>query len=158
MGITMVRPTKYKINLTESENKKLQSNIRDKNTSKSIIQRCHIILELDENNPNRLTHIQISKAFGISKSTISDTVLDYTKNGLDSAITNKRNPNSNAPRKIDGRGEARVIELACSTPPEGFARWTLSLLTDHAKICLETPVCRTTIFEVLKNTTQTSFK
>ena len=34
-------------------------------------------------------------------------------------------------RKLDGQGEARLIALACSDPPEGFACWTLQLLADE---------------------------
>ena len=31
-------------------------------------------------------------------------------------------------RKLDGRQEAQLIALACSTVPEGHKRWTLKLL------------------------------
>ena len=34
-------------------------------------------------------------------------------------------------QKLDGPGEARLIALACSDPPKGFARWTLQLLADE---------------------------
>ena len=37
---------------------------------------------------------------------------------------------SRAP-KLDGQGEARLIALACSDPPEGFSQWTLQLLADE---------------------------
>jgi hypothetical protein len=33
-------------------------------------------------------------------------------------------------RKLDGHQEAHRIALACSSPPEGQARWTLRLLAD----------------------------
>ena len=33
---------------------------------------------------------------------------------------------------FDGEKEARLVALACSTPPEGRARWTLRLLEDTA--------------------------
>jgi hypothetical protein len=33
--------------------------------------------------------------------------------------------------KLDGRGEARVIQLACSQAPEGYERWSLRLLADR---------------------------
>ena len=33
-------------------------------------------------------------------------------------------------RKLDGAGEAALVRLACSTPPEGHARWSLRLLAD----------------------------
>ena len=31
-------------------------------------------------------------------------------------------------RSLDGAGEARLIALRCSQPPEGYGRWTLRLL------------------------------
>jgi hypothetical protein len=32
---------------------------------------------------------------------------------------------------LDGAAEARLIALACSTPPAGRRRWTLRLLADR---------------------------
>ena len=32
--------------------------------------------------------------------------------------------------KLAGEQEARLIAIACSSPPEGRARWTLQLLAD----------------------------
>jgi hypothetical protein len=34
-------------------------------------------------------------------------------------------------RKLDGAGEARLIAVACSQPPQGRSRWTLELLADR---------------------------
>ena len=34
------------------------------------------------------------------------------------------------PRLLDGAGEAHLIALTCSTPPEGHKRWGLHLLKD----------------------------
>ena len=84
--------------------------------SKSIIWRCQILLELNENNPRHLTQMQIANSFGVCKATVSNIVKDYMEQGLDACITYKRNPNSNAKRKADGRDEARITELACSRP------------------------------------------
>ena len=33
-------------------------------------------------------------------------------------------------KKLDGQGEAHLIALACSPPPEGRVSWTLQLLAD----------------------------
>lgn len=41
-------------------------------------------------------------------------------------------PRSGRPLRIDGTQRAQVTALACSTPPEGRARWTLRLLADKA--------------------------
>jgi transposase len=147
---TMARPKIYLVTLKKSEIKKLQSLIRDKKTSKTIIRRCQILLELDSNNPTQLTQLQISKTFGVSKSTVSNVVKKYTQHGLEYTITYQRNPNSNAKRKVDGRSEAHIVELACSAPPDGFSRWTVRLLADRARVVLDTPVSKSTIQEVLK--------
>lgn len=44
----MARPKKYIINLTDEEMKVLKSTIHKKNTSKTIRNRCQIILDLDK--------------------------------------------------------------------------------------------------------------
>ena len=146
----MARPKKYIISLSKADTKKLQSLVQKKTTSKSIIRRCQILLELDENNPNHLTQMQIAKAYGVCKATVSNIVHDYMENGLDGTVTYKRNPNSNARRKVDGRAEARIIELACSQPPEGHTRWTLRLLEEKSRVILDTPVSKDAIRETLK--------
>ena len=48
--------------------------------------------------------------------------------GLDAALTRKHSPNSARKRIFDGVGEAKLIALACSPPPKGRKRWTLTLL------------------------------
>ena len=46
--------------------------------------------------------------------------------GLARALQDR--PQANRPRKLDDRGEAHLIALACSPPPEGHDHWTLRLL------------------------------
>jgi hypothetical protein len=53
----------------------------------------------------------------------------YFEEGLEVAL-NRRAPNREYHRKLDGEQEARLIALACSEPPEGQARWSLRLLAD----------------------------
>jgi hypothetical protein len=53
----------------------------------------------------------------------------YFEEGLEAAL-NRRAPNREHHRKLDGEQEARLIALACSEPPEGRARWSLRLLAE----------------------------
>ena len=46
------------------------------------------------------------------------------------ALKRKYNPSSARPRIFDGAAEAKLIALACSPAPEGFARWNLRLLEE----------------------------
>ena len=41
-----------------------------------------------------------------------------------------RRPKRVYSRKLDGEQEARLVTLACSSPPEGYARWSWRLLAD----------------------------
>jgi hypothetical protein len=48
--------------------------------------------------------------------------------GFEAVLTRKHSPASARTRIFDGAAEAKLIALACSEPPKGRARWTLSLL------------------------------
>ena len=52
---------------------------------------------------------------------------------------------------VAGEVEARLIALACSTPPEGFTRWSLRLLERHVALVEDLPdLDHSTIGRVLK--------
>ena len=59
---------------------------------------------------------------------IARTRQRLVEEGLDAALTRKHSPNSARKRIFDGVGEAKLIALACSPPPKGRKRWTLTLL------------------------------
>lgn len=149
----MARPKKYHINLTDEELKSIKSVLRKKQTSKTVRSRCQILLDLDEAHGKILTHEQSAKSNAVCLATVTNTVKLYTTQGINGIITLKRNLNSdNAKRKLDGRAEARLIEIACSPAPEGHARWTLRLLEEQAKVVLDTPVGKNAIGRALKKT------
>ena len=145
------RPKKYSVMLTDNEVKEIKSIIRKKKTSKTVCARCQIILDLDEAHGKKYTHEQISKINCVCMSTIYNAVKLYSESGIEGITKLKRNVNSdNAKRKLDGRAEAKIKEIACSPAPEGHARWTLRLLEKEAKVVLETPVSKDTIGRALK--------
>ena len=149
----MARPKTYQINLTEDELKTIKSTLRKKQTSKTVKSRCQILLDLDEAHGKVLTHEQSAKSNAVCLATITNTVKLYSTKGIDGIVTLQRNINSdNAKRKLDGRAEARLIEIACSPAPEGHSRWTLRLLEEQAKVVLDTPVGKNAIGRALKKT------
>ena len=138
----MARPKKYKIKLTDDELKEFKSVIRKNKTSKTIRCRCQIIIDLDESHGKVLTHEQSAKSNGVCLATVTNTVKKYFEGGIDAVTEFKRNVNSdNARRVLDGRAEARIIELACGPVPE-----------EKSKIVLDTPVSREAIRRALKKT------
>lgn len=150
----MGREKKYHINLSDEEIKKLRKVMNNKKTCRTIIRRCAILIELNENAETYkgLTQRQLAKSFGVSTNTTSNVIRDYATKGISAIIKINRNPNSNAKLKADGRVEAELIRMACGSAPEGRARWTLRLLEKQVVIELEDSISRETIRRVLKKT------
>lgn len=149
----MSRPKKYIVSLTDDEYEKLKKLIKNEKTSKTIKCRCQILTDLDEEHGKILTHEQSAKSNGVCMATVMNTVKTYACHGFDAVIKINRNINSdNSRRIVDGRAEARIIEIACGPVPEGHARWTLRLLEEKLQIVLDMPVSREAIRRTLKKT------
>ena len=149
----MARPKQNHVQLSDSDYKQLKRLLKKATTNQTTANRCRILLALDENHPPVLSYDQCIDSYGVSKATISTVVKAYADGGIDSVLARKRSINSdNARRKVDGRVEARLIEVACSPAPEGHSRWTIRLLEDEMKIILDEPISREAIRRALKKT------
>ena len=77
----------------------------------------------------------------------------FAAGGIEEVLKKHRNINSdNAHRKVDGRTEAKIIEIACGPVPDGHSRWTIRLLEERMQIVLEEPISREAIRRSLKKT------
>ena len=149
----MARLKTYIIKLSDDERAALKRTIRNKKTCKTVLKRCQILLELDEEQGTGLTHAQIAHSYAVCPATITNVVRSYVRNGITDIVRYHISPNSSAAiRKMDGRTEARIIQMACGPVPEGHSRWTLRLLEEKARVELDVPVGRETIRETLKKT------
>ena len=149
----MARPRTYKVSLSEEEYSTLKKISRCKKTSKIRKLRCQILLDLDDAHGKYLTHAQCVKSNGTCPMTVHYTVKKFCTEGLDAALSIKRSAKSDVSTlKVDGKAEAKLIQLACSEVPKGHSRWTLKLLQEKSKVILETPVSESTICRVLKKT------
>lgn len=116
---------KYKVELKPGEREQLL-----KLTKKGVhptrqVRRARILLLADEDRTNK----NIATYLHCSLPTVSRTCQRYCNEGLTAALAEKGR--AGAPRKITGRLEAALTALACSTPPEGYARWSLRLLASR---------------------------
>ena len=147
----MARPKTYIIKLSDDERAELQKTIRNKKTSRTILKRCQILLELDEVHGTGLTHAQLAHGYAVCPATITNIVRSYVTNGITNIVRYNISPNSSAARrKLDGRSEARIIQMACGPVPEGHSRWTLRLLEEKARMELDIPVGKDAIRHALK--------
>jgi transposase len=84
---------------------------------------------------------------------VHNVIKYYIDGGVEKVLSVGRSVNSdNARRKVDGRAEAKLIEMACGPAPEGRTRWTLRLLEEKAKVELDIPVGKDAIGRTLKKT------
>ncbi|AKB37763.1 Mobile element protein [Methanosarcina siciliae C2J] len=68
---------------------------------------------------------------GVGRSTALRIRKRYHEEGLQSALVDK--PRSGQPKKYNERHAAEIIALACTKPPEGRKRWSLSLLCEELR-------------------------
>lgn len=149
----MARPKKNHVQLSDVEVKQLKGIIKNKDTNQTTVNRCRLLLALDENHPPAWSYDQCIDAYGVSRATIATLAKTFSEGGIDSALARKRSVNSDqARRKVDGRTEARLIEVACGPVPDGHSRWTIRLLENEMKVILDEPISREAIRRTLKKT------
>lgn len=94
------------------------------------IKHANILLAADVDGPGWPDR-QIAEAFSCHPGTVENVRRRLVLDGLAAALERKKQDHPSHPPKLDGRGEARLIALARSTPPKGQDRWTLKLLAQR---------------------------
>ena len=117
-----------KVELTAEQRSQLEELTRSGRGLARTQTKARILLLTDRNQAQPHTDAEIAAALQVSKPTIVRTRRRCVLEGLDAALYDK--PRPGATPKITGEVEAQLTVLACSTPPEGKARWTLQLLAD----------------------------
>jgi hypothetical protein len=143
---------KYIVRLTAEERERLESLVRKGRGPAYRIKHANILLAVDVEGPG-WSDEESAKAFHCHRKTVGNVRQRCVEEGLESALEHKR-PES-PPRKpvLDGRGEARLVALACSAPPKGRARWTLNLLADRlVELRIAPSICGQTVRRALKKT------
>lgn len=94
----------------------------------------------------------IAAALEVHHSTVARVRRLYVTGGLEAAV-NRKAPEREYRRKLDGEQEARLVALACSAPPGGRARWTLRLLAERlVQLEVVEEVSHETVRQALKQT------
>lgn len=74
------------------------------------------------------TQVAVAQTLGVCYQSVNNWCREYKTKGLKML---EDAPRSGRPVEIDGGERAKITALACSTPPEGHARWSLRLLADR---------------------------
>src|SRR5215218_1456615 len=121
---------KYPVILSDTERDHLKRLIASGTAPARKLTHARILLKADESLEGPAwVDDEVAEAVETSQPTLSRVRKQYFEEGLEAAL-NRRAPNREYHRKLDGHQEARLIALACSEPPKGQARWSLRLLAD----------------------------
>jgi putative transposase len=116
---------KQHVQLSPADRDYLETLTRQGEQTAKAYRRALALLELDRGK----TYTEVSKMLQATIPTVSGWATKYLENGLEVL---QDQPRSGRPIEIDGTQRAKITALACSTPPEGYARWNLRLLADKA--------------------------
>jgi transposase len=119
---------RYVVKLTLEERGQLE-NLVNKGKEAAYRRRHAQVLLLVDEGDHGPAHVDTEAAerTGFSRRTVEQIRERCVTEGLDSALERKKRSRSRA-QKLDGDGEARLVSLACSDAPAGYARWSLHML------------------------------
>jgi transposase len=121
---------KHIVALSKADRRELERIIHSGTGAARRLTHARILLKADSQGEN-WTDEQIAEALESSISTVERVRGRYCREGLQKALEPRPQPPRPQARTLDGAGEARLSQLACSTPPEGHEHWTLRLLADR---------------------------
>jgi hypothetical protein len=122
---------KYRVTLTAEERTDLEQLVSRGKAAARKLTHARILLLADDSRGDERPDEQIVAALGTSPRTISRVRRQLVTEGLDIALGRRPQPSRPDKVKIKGDIEQRLVELACSDPPQGRCHWTLQLLADE---------------------------
>ncbi len=138
---------KYIVELAEEERVGLRILLRRGKASVRMVARARVLLKADEGCTDKV----IAAALDVGPATVGRVRKRFVEWGLEQALREQPRPGQR--RKLSGKQEAHVIAVACSTPPEGHARWTLRLLAGKVvELGFAPSISPETVRQVLKKT------
>ena len=154
MAAEAIAVKKYVVTLNDEERERLHALISKGSHPARQLLKARILLKADASDAGEAwSDSQIAAAMETSVDTVARTRQRLVEEGVEAALVCKHSPTSARKRIFDGEAEAKLITLACSTPPKGRARWTLRLLEETVvELQIVDRVSDNTIGRTLKKT------
>lgn len=143
---------KYIVRLTEAERCELRYVIKKLKGSSQRVRRAQILLKADIEGAN-WTDERIAEAFNCRTKTVENIRQRLVQKGFEATLNGA--PRSTPPieKLLDGEQEARIIALRLGTPPQGYANWSLRLLSRKVvELGMVDTISHETIRRTLKKT------
>ena len=127
---------KNQITLTAKQRQELNQFSKTGIHSVRLVNRAKIILLLDTSEGRKaVKQEEIALRLNISRQAVNNARKDFqAAQSVTAFLKRKKRETPPVEPKVTGEMEARIIALACSEVPQGYAKWTLRLIADK---CVE---------------------
>ena len=137
----------YVVKLKPKQQSMLDRIMRQGKHSARVINRARILLL----SHRGLRRSEIARTLSLSALAVTNICRRYQTEGI-GVLYDK--PRPGRPPKIEGKTEAKLVAIACSTPPTGSTRWTVRMLADEmVRLELVDSISHKAVWERLKKTT-----
>jgi hypothetical protein len=139
--------------LTPEQRRACGAILRRGQSSALVHRRARILLAADAgpDGPHR-TDVDVAAMTAVTPRTVARVRTAFCQQGFAITVRGRPRPRP-VPPKLDALQEARLIAVACTTPPAGRAQWTLQLLTDQVMLLEGMPsLSRELVRRTLKKT------
>ena len=115
----------YRVELTCDERSHLEQLTSKGKYNSRVIKRANILLLADN---QAYSHEAIAKLTSCGTATVFRVKRQFVEEGLEAALNEGKRPGRS--KVLSAKEEATLVSIACTEPPEGRSRWTLTLLSD----------------------------
>jgi len=156
--------TKYYIELSAEDKAWLQSLIENPETPEKSVTKAKILLVSDVSYPEKLSVPKVAELVGTSHTTVQKTRAIYASDGIAAAVLRKkfseehpelavnRTDYSRRSSKLTDENIEKIRALRDSEPPEGYKKWTYTLLAEECmKRGIVDKIGKTTIARYFKD-------
>jgi len=153
MAAREVAVKKYVVRLDAEERERLEGLRSKGQIAARRLMKVLILLKADVSEAEGWSDSEIIAALDTNKAMVYGVRKQLVEEGLDAVLSRKTRTTPPVARIFDGETEAKLIALACSKPPAGFARWSLRLLEQKVvELEIVDRASDSTIGRVLKKT------
>jgi hypothetical protein len=144
----------YVVRLSGEERHQLETLIGKGKSPARRLLKARILLKADVSEAGEgWSDSRIIEALDASPSMVYRVRKQLVEEGLEAVLSRKQRATPAVPAIFDGEKEAKLIALACSKPPKGYARWSLRLLeTKVVELGIVDRASDSTIGRTLKKT------
>ena len=142
-----------KIYLSAEERKRFEDISRNGQAPVKKVVHAQVLLMSDEGDlsTKRWTDDEIAAALNLHRNSVGRIRHRFLQQGEAPALNRQVRKTPPVPPKVDGHLEAQIIALCCSDPPDGYANWSIRLLTSKLK-ARQIEISRETVRQTLKKT------